>query len=161
MKICTTLVLCLVSFWLQAQNTLPNKHFRPGQIFLPDNTIRAGYIRDYIRSNASIVFLDTSTGKKCTFTGAQLLSVNIDTTRFLCIRGDFFRVIATSDLWLLQKSSDASSKPAYNGAEPIFSNGTEGRPDDYFLYEPAGHTLQLVNSKTMAHVIPTAFFKQK
>lgn len=159
----------------QVPTVPPNKHFHPGHILLSDSTILTGYIRDYIRPNASIVFFDPQTGGKRSLTGAQILSVEIDTTRFLCVNGDFFRVVApgaglpsltnesclSSHLLFLQKVSDASNKPAYNGTEPILINGTEGRLNDYFLYDPSEHKLQLVNNKTMNSVIPTAFFKQK
>ena len=170
MKFCSLLVISLITLQLQAQNALPgpqvstaapNKHFHPGLVLLPDSTILTGYIRDYIRANASIVYLDPHSGRKRTLTGAQIISVDIDTTRFLCLRGDFFRVVAVSKLLFLQKSSDASGKPAYNGSQPILINGTEGRVNDYFLYDPSEHKLQLVNNKTMNNVIPTAFFKQK
>jgi len=161
MKIIPILALYLITLQMQAQTPPPGKHFRPGHVLLSDSTSLTGYIRDYMHPNASIVFLDAATGKKRTLTGAQLLSLDIDTTHYLCLKGDFFKIIAASDLLFLQKSSDASGKPAYNGTEPILVNGTEGRLNDYFLYDPAGHSLQLVNGKTVAHVIPTAFFKQK
>jgi hypothetical protein len=170
MKFCLLLIISLITLQLQAQNTLPgaqgstaapNKHFHPGLVLLPDSTILTGYIRDYIRADASVVYLDPRTGRKRTFTGAQIISVDIDTTRFLCLKGDFFRIVATSDLLFLQKASDASGKPAYNGTQPILINGTEGHVNDYFLYDPSVHRLQLVNNKTMNNVIPTAFFKQK
>ena len=161
------IVLCLITLQLQAQpdrpapSIRPGKHFHPGHVLLPDSTVGTGYIRDYMRDNASIVFLDTRTGKKRTLTGAQLLSLDIDTTHYICLKGDFFKIIATSDMLFLQKSSDASGKPAYNGTEPIFVNGTEGRLNDCFLYDPKKQNLQLVNTRTIARVIPTAFFKQK
>lgn len=145
MKITAFLLAGLITLHLQAQ---PSKHFHP-------------YIRDYTHSNASIVFEDGITGKKATFTGSQLLSVDIDTSHFICLKGDFFQIIDTqSNGYLLKKTSDASSKPIYNGTRPIFANGTKGRLNDYFLYDPAIHTLQVVNSKTMAHVTPTASLKQ-
>ena len=170
MKLVSFLIIPLFTLQLQARNTspllqtpaaAPNKHFHPGRVLLSDSTVLTGYIRDYIRPNASIVFLDPQTGRKRSLTGAQIISVEIDTTRFLCLGGDFFRVVASSDLLFLQKASDASGKPAYNGTQPILINGTEGHVNDYFLYDPSEHRLQLVNNKTMNSVIPTAFFKQK
>jgi len=134
----------LVQLQATVQLQAPPKHFHPGRVLLSDSTLLTGYVRDYIHANATIVFLDARTGAKRSLTGAQLLAVDIDTTRWLCMKGDFFRVIATGDHWVVQKSSNASSRPAFNGAEPILVNGAEGRLNDYFLYDPAAHTLKPV-----------------
>jgi hypothetical protein len=57
----------------------------------------------------------------------------------------------------LQKSSDASSKPSYNGTEAIFMHGTEGKPGDYFIYDIMGKQLKLVSKKTFDKVIAVSF----
>ena len=127
----------------RAQEAAP-RHFRPGRVLLADSTLLTGYVRDYIHTNASVVFWDAKTGARRSFKGSQLLAVDIDTTRWLCVKGDFFRVLVTGDHWVVQKSSDASGKPVFNGTEPILVNGTEGRLNDYFLYDPAARTLKPV-----------------
>jgi len=149
MKMFAALILTLLVAGTRAQEVFPTqdaapRHFRPGRVLLTDSTLLTGYVRDYIHANASVVFLDAKTGAKRSLTGSQLLAVDIDTTRWLCVKGDFFRVLVTGDHWVIQKSSDASGKPVFNGTEPILVNGTAGRLNDYFLYDPAAHTLKPV-----------------
>ena len=59
--------------------------------------------------------------------------------------------------FFLQKSSDASGKPTYNGNEKVFSSGTEGKPDDYFMYDNKGKQLKLVSKKNYTEVTAAAF----
>ena len=58
---------------------------------------------------------------------------------------------------MLQKSSDASGKPTYNGNEAIFSSGTEGKLNDYFIYNNNDKKLVLVPKKNADDVIAASF----
>jgi hypothetical protein len=66
-------------------------------------------------------------------------------------------VICKGELCFLQKQSDASGKVSYNGPNAVFSNGTEGRPGDYFFYTAATKTLQLVSKKNLSEVTAASF----
>jgi hypothetical protein len=159
MKILRTIpiiVFCMASIQVHAQSEIP-KGYKKGTILLADSTPVAGYIKENIKSGASVLFLAEQGGKKRSYTGGDLISTEIDGTTFLCIKGDFFKVICSGDLSFLQKSSDASGKPSYNGTEVVFSNGTEGSPNDYFIYDNRSKQLQLVSRKNFSEVITATF----
>jgi hypothetical protein len=142
MKILRTIpiiVLSMASIQVHAQSEVP-KGYKKGTIILADSIPVAGYIKENIKSGASVLFL-----------------TEIDGTTFLCIKGDFFKVICSGDLSFLQKSSDASGKPSYNGTEVVFSNGTEGSPNDYFIYDNRSKQLRLVSRKNFSEVITATF----
>ena len=72
-------------------------------------------------------------------------------------KGDFFEVLSEGELNFLQKASDASGKPTYNGNEAIFSSGTEGKPNDYFIYTTSSKQLRLVSKKNVDEIIAASF----
>ncbi|MDP4261114.1 MAG: hypothetical protein Q8941_01170 [Bacteroidota bacterium] len=159
MKILKTfpaLILGLAFLPANAQTDTP-KGFKKGIILLADSSSLPGLIKDNIRSNASIIFMNETGERKKNYNGSELMSAEIDGTKFLCINGDFFKVISEGELSFLQKSSDASGKPSYNGNEAIFSNGTEGKPGDYFIYVRKSKQLKLVSKKNFDEVTASAF----
>jgi hypothetical protein len=151
-------LLVLSSMFLQvnAQTEIP-KGFKKGTIMLADNSSVSGFIKDNIRNNASVAMLSEAGGKKKNYDGSDLISAEIDGTKFLCINGDFFKVISHGDLNFLQKASDASGKPSYNGNTAVFSNGTEGQPGDYFMYNSKDKKLQLVSKKNFDEIVAKNF----
>ncbi len=157
MKILKTLsavVLSLALLQATAQTEAP-KGFSKGKIVLPDNTVVAGFIKDNISKDASVTVLNGGTEKK--YNGADIVSVEINDASFICIKGDFFKVVCSGELSFLQKSSNASSKPSYNGNEVIFMSGTEGKPGDYFIYDNRDQQLKLVSKKNLNAVIAVTF----
>ncbi len=158
MKILNTLaltVLCLVILEANAQPDIP-KGFSNGTITFPDGTRQSGLVKDYIRKDASVTFVTTG-HKKINYDGADLLAAEIDGTKYLCIQGDFFKVLCEGELSFLQKSSDASGKISYNGTEAIFSSGTDGKRDDYFIYNSNDKQLKLVSKKNVGDIAATSF----
>jgi predicted PolB exonuclease-like 3'-5' exonuclease len=141
---------------LQAQNEIP-KGFTKGQITLADGMVIPGHIRENIHSNASITIIAEAGGRKKNYTGSELISVGIDSTRFLCIKGDFFKVICNGELYFLQKASDASGKPVYNGTEAVFVNGTDGQINDYFFYDSKQQQLRLLTKKNTTEMVEVTF----
>ncbi|MBL0357899.1 MAG: hypothetical protein IPP72_13920 [Chitinophagaceae bacterium] len=148
--------LMMISLQAKSQDTAP-KGFVKGSITLNDNSEVAGYIKDDIRSKASVVMIPGTAGKKTTYDGDKLSSVTIDGIKYICMKGDFFKLLCDGELCFLQKSSDASSKPVYVGTETMFLNGTEGRPGDYFIFNKNLQQLKLVNSKNVAAVSAQSF----
>lgn len=140
---------------LQAQ-TDTQKGFGKGSLTLPGNSVITGYIKDNMKCDASVVLL-TETGIKKRYAGTEIVAVTIDSCRFICIKGDFFRVLCDGELNFLQKLSDASAKAAYNGNELLFMNGTEGKLNDYFFYEKSQQQLHLLTRKNLAAVVNGAF----
>jgi hypothetical protein len=156
LKILPALILSIAFLQLNAQTEVP-KGFKKGTIVLADSSSVPGLIKDNIRSNASVIVMSEAGEKKKNYNGSELLSAEIEGIKFLCINGDFFRIISQGELNFLQKSSDASGKPTYNGNEAIFSNGTEGKPDDYFIYDNKSKELKLVSKKNFDEVVAKTF----
>ena len=141
-------ILFFGSILLQAnaQTEMP-PGFKKGTITLADNSAYSGFVKDNIRKNASVIFLADANQKKKNYDGSQLKSAEIDGVKFICIKGDFFKVLCEGDLSFLQKSSDASGKPTYYGNEAVFISGTEGSPNDYFIYDGTDKQLKLILQK--------------
>ena len=134
-----------------------SKGFKKGIIVLADSTVLAGYIKESIHSNASVTLVHEPGGKKKTYQGYELISAEIDGSRFLCLKGDFFRIISYGKISFLLKESDASGIPSYNGTEAIFTNGTEGGRGDHFIYQNESRELKLVTKKTFDTVVASSF----
>ena len=157
MKILKMLSLAALSFiFLQAgAQTEAPKGFGKGKIVLPDNTVVTGFIKDNIRKDASVIVFSDGTEKN--YNGSDIVSAEINDASFICINGDFFKVVCTGEISFLQKSSNASSKPSYNGNEVIFISGTEGKPGNYFIYDNRNQQLKLVSKKNLEAVIARTF----
>jgi hypothetical protein len=141
---------------LQAQADIP-KGFSKGTVTLSDGTIIAGYIKENIRSNASVAIITDAGKKKKNYNANELQSAEIDSSRFVCIKGDFFRIVCAGELCLLQKSSNAAGNAVYNGTEAMFIEGTEGKVNDYFFYDHAQHQLKLLTKKNREEIIAGTF----
>ena len=141
---------------LKAQDEIP-KGFVHGKIILSDSTVVTGYIKESIHSNAAVSMITAAGEKKKTYDGSNLVAVEIDSTRYLCIKGDFFRIVCEGELSFLKKESDASRKPVYNGTEALFLNGTEGKINDYFFYNKQQQQLKLLTKKNRAEVVSNSF----
>ncbi len=155
MKITKTffaIALCILTATVNAQNSIPEGYAK-ASITLVDGTVQSGYIKDNIKKSASVTFIDESGSNKKIYGGDDINGVKKDAENFICISGDFFKTLSTGKLNFLQKSSNASGKVSYNGAEPIFSSGTEGKIGDYFIY--ADKKLKLINKKTVESFINT------
>jgi hypothetical protein len=155
-KVFLIVALSLYFTVTQAQSEIP-RGFKKGTLTLVDNSTISGHIKNNIRSNASVAFLSEEGGKKKNYDGAELISADIDGTKFICFKGDFFKVISNGGLSFLQKASDASNKVTYNGSEAVFSSGTEGKPDDYFIYDSRKKELKKVSKKNFDEVTAAAF----
>lgn len=152
----TAIFLLTISFAAKSQEAAP-KGFVKGSIILTDNTQLEGFIKDDIRNKAAITLLPAAGGKKITYDGDRLSSVSLENSKYICIKGDFFKLICDGELCFLQKASDASSKPVYVGNETMFLNGTEGKPGDYFIFNKNLQQLKLVNSKNITVVTAESF----
>lgn len=159
MRIVNILTVCIVSLILSHANaqTEAPKGYKKGSIVLADGSPLSGFIKDNIRNSASVVFIRGSDGKKKNYDGTDLNAAEIEGIKFICIKGDFFKIITEGELSFLQKSSDASGKVTYNGSDAIISAGTEGKPNDYFIYNQLDKKLKLVSKKNLAEVIESSF----
>jgi len=137
---------------LLAQSEIP-KGYLSGNVTVLNGSVTKGYIKNNIRYKATISFINPETGKKTEYNGNNLIALEMEGNSFICINGDFFKILSKGPLCLLQKSSDASSIPVYNGSDPVFSNGTDGRPGDYFFYTENTRELNLISEKIYQKII--------
>jgi len=156
LKFISAILLLMTSFQAKSQDAAP-KGFVKGSITLADNTEVTGYIKDDIRKKASVVITSADGNKKTVYDGDKLNSVKMEGVTYICMKGDFFKLVCDGDLCFLQKASDASSKPVYVGSEAMFINGTEGKPGDYFIFSKATQQLKLVTNKNIAEVAAQSF----
>ena len=159
MKILKTISLLLLSFTMlnsQAQTTMPQDYSK-GTVLLANGSSLSGYIKDNISKDAAVIFINDADNKKTEYDGNQLSSVQINNNKFICIGGDFFRVVSEGELLFLQKSSNASGKVSYNGLENMISSGTEGKPGDYFICNSNTKALTKVSKKNIAEVSANSF----
>jgi hypothetical protein len=154
-KILSVLIFTLSFLFVHAQTEVP-KGYSKGTIVLSDSSVVPGYFKERIRTNASVTLLAEGNKKK-NYDGSELLGAEIGNDKFLCTKGDFFRIITDGELKFLQKVSDASFKPIYNGNQAVFANGTEGKPGDYFIYNRSNKQLKLITHKTAAVAIDELF----
>jgi len=152
----TVLFFSVVLLKANAQSDVPNG-FKKGNIVTADGNLQSGYVKDNMRNNASIAFIPGADQKKKNYAGTDLKSLEIEGAKYICIKGDFFKVLCEGELNFLQKCSDASQKPSYNGTEVIFTNGTEGKPNDYFIYSTTDRQLKLVSRKNVDEVVASSF----
>jgi hypothetical protein len=152
-------ILAVASFLFvsgaNAQTETP-KGYAKGSIVLPDNSSVAGYVKDNMRKNAAVSFIDENQ-KKVNYSGSDIASVTIGSDNFIAIKGDFFKTICNGKLCFVQKMSDASGKLSYNGSEAVFASGTDGKPGDYFIYETKTKELKLVTKKNISEVSAVSF----
>jgi hypothetical protein len=139
------LTLTGTCLYATAQDAAP-KGFTKGTITLTDGTVQTGYVKNNMRSNATIVFAGEA-GKKKTYDGTGLSAVTIDGVEFHAVQGDFFKIISTGNIMLLQKSSQASGQMADNGGEAYVRSGAPGNINDYFLFKKQTDQLILTTAK--------------
>ena len=145
MKIKTLFLGAALSFSvaaIQAQTEIPAGYTK-GSITLADGKIVSGYVKDNIKKSASVSFTDNAGANKKTYEGSEINGITIEAENFICVKGDFFKIICTGKICFLQKASNAANKASYNGSEALFNNGTEGKIGDYFIY--ADKQLKLLN----------------
>ncbi|HEX7847621.1 MAG TPA: hypothetical protein VF476_17595, partial [Chitinophagaceae bacterium] len=153
--ILTAVLLSASVFQLNAQTEASG--VKKATIVLADGSSLTGLAKDNIRKNASVVFAANEGDKKKTYHGSELNGAEIEGVKFICIKGDFFKVHCEGDLSFLQKASDASGKVVYNGNEAVVSSGTDGKLNDYFIYNSKDKQLTLVSKKNVDEVVSTNF----
>jgi hypothetical protein len=154
LKALGSLTLSLLILQASAQQDAP-KGFATGNIVLADNSVINGLVKDNMRNDASVILLEN--GKEKIYNGIDLNAAEVNGNHFICIHGDFFKVVSNGKLGFLQKSSDASSKATYTGNEMAFISGTEGKPGDYFIYDNQNQDLKLVSKKNFQKVVSASF----
>ena len=147
-----TAMLALSFTAVKAQTPEP-AGFTKGTITLADGSVLTGYVKDNIKKSASVVYVDNTGANKKTYSASQINATTVNATGYICISGDFFKTLSAGKMNFLQKASNAAGSVSYNGTEAIFSNGTEGKIGDYFVY--TDKKLKLLNKKNLESFITT------
>jgi hypothetical protein len=142
--------LAVFTFTSKAQTNVPDG-YSAGSVTLANGTIQKGFIKEKMKKDASVNFIDEATKAKTVYTGSQLNAFTITNDNFICIGGDFFKVISTGKISFLQKQSDVAGKLVYNGTEPILLTGTTGSIGSYYSY--INNSLNIINKKTVTDFI--------
>jgi hypothetical protein len=135
-----------IGFSAFAQSSIP-EGFVAGKIVLSNGAEVSGYLKDNIRKKSSIVFYNPANNKKETLDANALSEVSLSDSKYLCLYGDFFKVVTPGEHAVLIKSSDAAGKPYYNGVETIINKGTDGKIDDQFEYAANTNELKPIHKK--------------
>jgi hypothetical protein len=146
----TGIILTAFVTSLHAQYRVPGGYAK-ATIVLDNGNSLSGYVKNNIKKTSSVEFIDEAGNNKKQYEGSDIKNITIDTIQFICIRGDFFKVLCAGKLNYLQKVSNSANKPSYNGTEAIFANGTEGKPGDYFIY--SDQQLKRLSKKNMGDFI--------
>ncbi len=149
----TSLLLFCV-FKGKAQKAIPTGYVK-ATITLDNGDQLSGYVKDNIRKSSSVVYVNETGESKKVYEGRDINKLAFDSAQFMCINGDFFKVITTGKMSFLQKASNSSGNVYYNGAEPIVSNGTDGEIGDYFIY--TNKQLKLVRAASLEALIKSDF----
>jgi len=145
-------VLLFSAASVKAQTNIPADYIK-GTITLADGSVIPGYIKDNLKKTASVTYVDYTGANKKTYEASQINGINIEATEYISIKGDFFKRLSAGKLNFLQKASNSAGKVSYNGSQPVFNSGTEGKVGDYFVY--ADKELKLINKKSVESFINT------
>lgn len=136
----------LLGISAMAQSEIP-EGFTQGKVILNNGTAISGWIKDNMRKKSSIILYNPTNGKKAVYDANSLSEADLNNGKYLCLYGDFFKVVSSGEPSILQKSSNASGKTFYNGVETVISKGTDGKIDDQFEYSASTNELKLINKK--------------
>lgn len=161
MKAYTKLALVLAIFSLTgfqsiAQTTAPEGYV-PGKITLANGTALEGFIKENFKKKACVSFISAGTSKKKTYEGWDLNAVTVNGQEYVCLKGDFYTVLAGGELYFLQKATNAEGKIAYNGTDPVYQTTTEGSAGDYYVYNSKTLAVNLVNKSSFDNVVTAQF----
>jgi hypothetical protein len=152
LSICLSFLLLTAT----AQTETP-KGYQKGSVTLADGSILSGFIKESMRKNATLIYTNEAGANKKAYKAWDLVAVEINSVKYTSISNDFFKIICEGEICYLQKVSDATGSIIYNGTDPIVVNGTDGKPGDYFVYQPAGKKLKLVTEKNVTEVAASVF----
>jgi hypothetical protein len=138
--------ICMAALANNAQAQAP-AGFVKGSVTLSNGSVITGYVKESIKKNAAISFADAAGSNKQQYDGSQINGASVDTVNYICFKGDFFKTICSGKICFLQKASNAANKASFNGADAVFTSGTEGKIGDYFVF--SNNQLTHLNKKSV------------
>jgi len=148
----SAMLLCFFIASVIAQKPIPAGYTK-ATINLANGTVVQGYVKENLKKKSVVDYIDNAGNNKKRYDGGDINSLSSADGNFICINGDFFKIICAGKLNFLQKSTNSSNKIFYNGTEPMLNNGTDGRMGDHFIY--ANNELRLLNRKNVETFINT------
>ncbi len=155
-RVMLILLCAFINFTTQAQENIPPGYTK-ARIVLQDNTQLNVFAKENIQRSGTITTVAEAGGKKKVYSASEMLSLDMDSLHWICIQGDFFKVLSKGELYFLQKFSDVTAKPVFNGTEPMIISGTDGKRNDYFFYQPVNNQLMLIKKDNMNQLLTGAF----
>jgi hypothetical protein len=156
LTIVPVLLFMLVAADSFAQPHLP-KGYQKGTIQLLDNSTKEVYVKPALQKDATLPVLQPDNGNKRIYKATELLALTMDSAKYLSINGDFYKVLTAGELYFVQKSSNASAQPVYNGTELVAINTSLGNVNDYFIYDPAKKDLIRVTKNNFKEILQGTF----
>jgi hypothetical protein len=156
-KTATVIFFAALSLGVAAQTAIP-EGYKKGSILLPDSSTISGFIKDKLKTNGSFCYLNEKGEGRTEYNSSSVLAVTMEELHYVSMKGDFFKLLADGNaLCFLQKASNASGNPVFNGTETIYFNGSEGKPGDYFIYNKKTIEMKRVTKKTYNAVTAEIF----
>jgi hypothetical protein len=151
-----SIALFTATLFTNAVNAQTPEGYTLGSITLSNGNTLNGFIKENIGKKASISFMESASAKKKSYDGWALNAAKINNQEYLCVKGDFYTVHSSGELYFLQKNSNAVSKISYNGSEPVLMNPVEGKAGDFFLYNSKTLAISLVDKSSYDNVVNTS-----
>lgn len=149
-------IFSLIGFQSIAQTTAPEGYVS-GKITFANGTALEGFVKENFKKKSCVSFINAATSKKKSYEGWDLNAATINGQEYICVKGDFYTVLASGELYFLQKVTNAEGKIAYNGTDPVYQTTTEGKPGDYYLFNSKTLAVNLVNKASYDNIVSTHF----
>lgn len=126
--------------------------FVPGYIVTATNEKAEGFIKESLKSEGAIVFVNAKEEKKL-YNSYSLQSFVINNTTYVSYSNDFYKVIVVGNKGTLyQKATDNSGKLINTGAEARVVTTTDGKTGDYYLQVKSSDDFYLITKRNFESV---------
>jgi hypothetical protein len=148
-----SIALFIATLFTSVANAQTPEGYTPGSVTLSNGNILNGFIKENIGKKATVSFMESASAKKKNYDGWALNAAKINNQDYICVKGDFFTVLSSGELYFLQKNSNAAAKISYNGSDPVLVSPVEGKAGDYFMYNSKTLAISLVDKTSYDNVV--------
>ena len=121
--------------------------FVPGTVLTPTNEKLEGFIKESLKKDGTILFVNAQ-GQKKIYNTANLQSFSINGVVFIAYLYDFYKTVSSgTKAALYLKVTDNNGKLINSGSESIVATTTDGKIGDYFIQSKKDNDLTLVTKK--------------
>jgi hypothetical protein len=126
--------------------------FVPGYLITATNEKLEGFIKESLKSQGTIFFVNTK-GEKKQYNSYNLQSFVINNVTYVSYSNDFYKVIVIGNKGTLyQKVSDNSGKLINTGSESRVATTTDGKTGDFYLQVKTSDDLTLITKRNFESV---------